>query len=140
MSHAAPFMIALALVAGIAVQLVARTLRVPAIILLLGAGVALGPVGVDWIDPRLLGDALFAVVDFAVAVILFEGALNLRINRLRREERVIRRLITLGALVTLVGGALASWLRVTQSRCAPRRSRSQRRGCRHRRSRRSCRG
>lgn len=110
MSHAAPFMIALALVAGIAVQLVARTLRVPAIILLLGAGVALGPVGVDWIDPRLLGDALFAVVDFAVAVILFEGALNLRINRLRREERVIRRLITLGALVTLVGGALASWL------------------------------
>jgi NhaP-type Na+/H+ or K+/H+ antiporter len=43
-------------------------------------------------------------------VILFEGALNLDITRLRREERVIRRLITAGAVVTLAGGALAARL------------------------------
>lgn len=42
-------------------------------------------------------DALFAVVvDFAVAIILFEGALDLKIRRLRREERAIRGLVTRG--------------------------------------------
>ena len=110
MSHDAPFTVALALAAGIAVQCAARSLRIPAIILLLGTGVALGPVGVGWVEPRSLGDGLFAVIDFAVAIILFEGALNLKIERLRREERVIRRLITIGALVSLTGGGLAAWL------------------------------
>ena len=112
MSHDAPFTVALALAAGIAVQCLARSIRIPAIILLLGTGVALGPVGLGWVEPRSLGDGLFAVIDFAVAIILFEGALNLEIGRLRREERVIRRLVTLGAGVSLVGGGLAAslWL------------------------------
>lgn len=94
------------------VQCVARSLRVPAIILLLAAGVALGPEGLGWVEPRLLGDGLFILVDFAVAIILFEGGLNLRLDRLRREQRAIRRLVTWGALVTLVGGGVAAryWL------------------------------
>lgn len=86
--------------------------RVPAIVLLLAAGAALGPEGLGWVRPTTLGDGLFVLVDFAVAVILFEGALNLDLARLRREERVIRHLVTTGALVTLVGAALAArfWL------------------------------
>ena len=86
--------------------------RVPAIVLLLAAGAALGPEGLGWVRPAALGDGLFVLVDFAVAVILFEGALNLDLARLRREERVIRHLVTTGALVTLAGAALAArfWL------------------------------
>ncbi len=112
MSHHVALTIALALAAGMAVQCVARSIRVPAIILLLGAGVALGPEGLGWVHPADLGHGLFIIVDFAVAIILFEGSLNLKVQRLRREQRVIRRLITLGALVTLVGGAVAArlWL------------------------------
>ncbi len=112
MTHHVALTIALALAAGIAIQCVARSIGVPAIILLLGAGVVFGPAGVGWIVTGELGEGLYVIVDFAVAIILFEGALNLKIQRLRREERVIRRLVTWGALVTLVGGAAAArlWL------------------------------
>jgi NhaP-type Na+/H+ or K+/H+ antiporter len=112
MSHDVPLTVALALAAGMAIQLIARPLRVPAIILLLATGVALGPEGLGWVEPDDLGPGLFVIVDFGVAIILFEGALNLKAKRLRREERVIRRLITWGVLVTLVGGAAAAryWL------------------------------
>jgi len=98
---------ALALLAGMFAQALARHLRLPGIVLLLIAGVSLGPDGLGWIQPRQLGDGLFAIVDFAVAIILFEGGLNLELSRLRREGTAIRRLITLGALMTLGGGALA---------------------------------
>jgi NhaP-type Na+/H+ or K+/H+ antiporter len=110
MSHAGPFTVALALAAGIAIQCLARSIRIPAIILLLGTGVVLGPVGVGLVRPDALGSGLFAVVDFAVAVILFEGALNLKLPHLQREERVIRRLLTIGVAVSLVGGAAAAWI------------------------------
>ena len=108
MSHDVPLTVALALAAGMAIQLIARAFRIPAIILLLATGVALGPEGLGWVLPRDLGQGLFVIVDFGVAIILFEGALNLKGQRLRREERVIRRLITWGALVTLIGGAAAA--------------------------------
>ncbi|MBW2385904.1 MAG: sodium:proton antiporter [Deltaproteobacteria bacterium] len=101
------FTIALALAAGVLAQSAARHLRVPGIVLLLLAGIGLGPDGLGWVQPRLLGDGLLAIVDIAVAVILFEGGLNLQISRLRREQAAIRRLITWGALVTLFGGMLA---------------------------------
>ncbi|MEZ4291077.1 MAG: sodium:proton antiporter [Myxococcota bacterium] len=87
--------------------------RLPGIVVLLfTTGVALGPDGFGWVEPRQLGPGLFAIVDFAVAIILFEGGLNLQISRLRREGAAIRRLITWGALVTLAGGAIAArvWL------------------------------
>jgi len=104
------FTLALALAAGVLAQSVARHLRIPGIVLLLLAGVGLGPDGLGWVQPRALGDGLYAVVDVAVAIILFEGGLNLQISRLRREQASIRRLITWGAFITLVSGALvANW-------------------------------
>ena len=97
--------VALALAAGILAQAVSRMLRLPGIVLLLAAGALLGPEGVGWIQPRALGEGLFAIVDFGVAIILFEGGLNLEWSRLKRQEAAIRRLITGGALVTLAGAA-----------------------------------
>ncbi|MCP4904530.1 MAG: sodium:proton exchanger [bacterium] len=99
---------ALALLAGMFGQVIARHLRLPGIVLLLLVGVSLGPDGLGWVDPRRLGEGLYAIVDFAVAIILFEGGLNLQLSRLRRSGAAIRRLITWGALVTLLGGALAA--------------------------------
>ncbi len=98
----------LALAVGIFAQSVSWHLRIPGIVLLLLAGACLGPDGLAWIEPRSLGLGLVAVVDLAVAVILFEGGLNLEISRLRREQTSIRRLVTWGALITLLGGALAA--------------------------------
>jgi NhaP-type Na+/H+ or K+/H+ antiporter len=102
------FTFALALGAGVVAQLIAGHLRIPSIVPLLAAGIILGPDGLRLILPRSLGDGLFSLVSLAVAVILFEGGLNLDIRRLRREGSAIRRLVTIGALVTTAGGALAA--------------------------------
>jgi NhaP-type Na+/H+ or K+/H+ antiporter/Trk K+ transport system NAD-binding subunit len=100
----------LALAVGVLAQSVARHLRIPGIVLLLVAGTSLGPDGLNWIQPRSLGHGLLAIVDLAVAVILFEGGLNLDIRKLRRAQLSIRRLVTVGALLTLAGAAAATWL------------------------------
>jgi len=102
------FTIAIALAMGMIVQSVARHIKIPGIVLLLACGVLLGPDVINIIRPDLLGEALPMLVGFAVAVILFEGGMNLRINRLRREGRTIRQLISIGALVTAVGGTLTT--------------------------------
>ena len=82
----------LALAAGVFAQSLARHLHVPGIVLLLAAGAGLGPDGLGWVRLRELGDGLYSIVELAVAVILFEGGLNLQVNRLRREQRSIQRL------------------------------------------------
>jgi NhaP-type Na+/H+ or K+/H+ antiporter len=99
---------AIALAAGMLGQLLARHLRVPSIVFLLGLGVVLGPDGLNLVQPRLLGTGLLTIVSLAVAVILFEGALNLEIGRLRRAGRVIQLLVTLGAAITALGAGLAA--------------------------------
>jgi NhaP-type Na+/H+ or K+/H+ antiporter len=100
--------VALALGFGVLAQALGALVRIPSIVLLFGAGLLLGPDGVGWIEPRALGDGLFALVSIAVAVILFEGALGLDLGRLRREGQTIRALVTTGALVTWLGGACAA--------------------------------
>ncbi len=107
-AHSPALTLVLALAAGVFSQSLARHLRVPGIVLLLVAGVGLGPDGLGWVDPRSLGVGLFTIVDLAVAVILFEGGLNLEISRLRRSQTPIRRLVSWGALVTMGGAMLAA--------------------------------
>ena len=102
--------LAIALAAGMVAQALARHLRLPGIVLLLAAGAVLGPEGVGVVRPATLGDNLHSLVGFAVAVILFEGGLNLNWSRLRREAKSIQRLVTVGAVVTAIGGTLASRL------------------------------
>ena len=96
---------AVALGAGVAAQTLARRLRLPGIVLLLAVGAFVGPDGLGWVTPSSLGDGLHGVIEFGVAIILFEGGLNLEWSRLKRQETSIRRLISSGAVVTLVGGA-----------------------------------
>jgi NhaP-type Na+/H+ or K+/H+ antiporter len=103
--------VALALAAGIVAQSLARHVRLPGIVILLGVGVLLGPDGLGLLRPDELGRAVHVLVEFAVAVILFEGGLNLNWRRLRQEGATIRRLVSIGAVITAVGGALsARWL------------------------------
>lgn len=101
---------ALALAAGMAAQVLARHLRVPGIVLLLIAGVLLGPDVAGVVQPESLGPALRIMVAASVAVILFEGGLHLDLARLRSEGPTIRRLVTLGVVVTGVTAAITAWL------------------------------
>ncbi|MFS8859503.1 cation:proton antiporter [Synechococcus sp. B60.2] len=98
----------LALVAGIAAQVLANFVKVPSIVFLLLFGVLLGPDGLSWVHPQVMGSGLEALVSLAVALILFEGGLNLRLQRLNQVSDSLRNLVLLGSLLTLGGGALAA--------------------------------
>ena len=102
--------IALTVAAGMLAQVLGHRLRVPAIVPLLVLGVALGPSGLGLIRPGALGAGLAVIVKLCVAVILFDGALNLRISDLRRAMHEVRNLVTIGVLVSWVGATLAAWL------------------------------
>ena len=94
------------MVLGMLAQVGSKHLHLPGIVLLLFSGILFGPDGLDWIKPDSLGSGLHILVGFAVAIILFEGGMNLRISRIMRERKAIRGLITVGALCTLIGGTL----------------------------------
>ncbi|MFD1216065.1 cation:proton antiporter [Microbulbifer celer] len=87
-------------IVSIACQYLAFRLKLPAILPLLVAGLVLGPMtGV--LDPDVLfGDLLFPLVSLAVAIILFEGALTLKLSDIAGHGVMVRNLCTLGALVT----------------------------------------
>jgi CPA1 family monovalent cation:H+ antiporter len=101
---------------GIAAQWLAWRLRLPAILLLLGCGIGLG----QFVDPDVLlsqvtGGArengprlLFPAVSLAVAIILFEGGLSLRIQELTYSGSVVLRLVTIGAGVAWLLTTLAA--------------------------------
>jgi NhaP-type Na+/H+ or K+/H+ antiporter len=101
------FHVWLAFLLGMIGQVAARHLRVPGIVVLLGLGVAAGPDGLGLLRPETLGDGLSSLVAFAVAIILFEGGMALDLREAWDQGRVIRRLVTVGALVTAVGAGLA---------------------------------
>lgn len=95
-------MVALAIIgaAGIGAQWIAWRLRLPSILLLLVAGILVGPV-LGWLEPRdLFGQVLNPLVSLAVGVILYEGGLSLRMKELGEHGRPILRLLTVGVIVT----------------------------------------
>ncbi|HET6631444.1 MAG TPA: sodium:proton antiporter [Rhodanobacteraceae bacterium] len=103
-------MLAAMLAIGFAAQWLAWRVRLPAILFLLLAGLLLGP-ATGVLDPNtMFGDLLFPIVSLSVAVILFEGSLNLRFADLVGIGHAVRRLTTYGALLALLGLALAAHL------------------------------
>jgi NhaP-type Na+/H+ or K+/H+ antiporter len=94
---------------GIGAQWIAWKLGLPAILLLLVFGVLAGPI-TGIINPdQLAGDLLLPGVSLAVAVILFEGGLSLRLRDLDTSGGVVWRLMTVGSLVTWLLAAIAAY-------------------------------
>jgi CPA1 family monovalent cation:H+ antiporter len=101
---------------GVGAQWLAWRLRIPAILLLLGCGICLGFfVNPDEVLAQATGGErangprlLFPAVSLAVALILFEGGLSLRIHELQRGGGVVLRLVTAGAALSWVLTAFAA--------------------------------
>jgi len=91
---------------GVAAQVLADRLQIPSVLFLIVAGVVVGPEGVGLVDPAVFGVALPAIVGLSVAIIVFEGAFHLHVDRLREAPRETLRLVTIGAVVSLVGTAV----------------------------------
>lgn len=97
--------------AGISAQVLADYLKVPSIVFLLLFGILLGSDGLGVLHPSLLGVGLEVIVSLSVALILFEGGLNLELRDLGSVSGSLRNLVSFGVLITLLGGGMAAhWL------------------------------
>lgn len=116
------------IILGIFAQWFAWRVKIPAILPLIVIGLLVGPLstlftadGSKLISPIFQvagenevgrglfpGESLFYFVSLAIGVILFEGGLTLQFREVRETQRSILRLISLGSLITFVGGGLAA--------------------------------
>lgn len=95
---------------GIGAQWIAWRFNLPAILLLLIAGILAGPV-FGLLNPDALMGELFApFISVSVAIILFEGGLSLRFSELKDAGGVIGNLVSIGVLITWVIISLSSYL------------------------------
>ena len=92
---------------GVGAQVLADRFRVPSALFLVLAGVAVGPAGIDLVAHDSFGDALTTIVGLSVAIIVFEGAFTLDVERIRQTPSTAIRLVTVGAITALLGTALA---------------------------------
>jgi NhaP-type Na+/H+ or K+/H+ antiporter len=103
--------LSLILALAVASQVVAARVGVPAIIVLLPVGFLAGAL-VPSVNPDKLFEVAFEpLVSLAVAVILFDGGLDLVLRELSGHAGVVvRRLLILGIPLTWGGGAAFAWL------------------------------
>lgn len=96
---------------GLAAQVVAARMRIPSIVLLVIVGFVVGPM-LDLIDPEaMFGNAVVPFVSLAVAIILFDGGLDLEFAKVRSSAAVLPRLVIAGMAITLAATVVAAhWL------------------------------
>ena len=103
-------------VCGVGAQWLAWRLRLPAIVLMLAAGLLVGPATGIFDPARDIGALTGPLISLAVAVILFEGGLSLDLHRLGDARDGVKRLVLIGAplgwlttTLALVYAAGLSW-------------------------------
>jgi NhaP-type Na+/H+ or K+/H+ antiporter len=101
----------LVLVAGIGAQWIAWRTRFPAIVLLAAVGLVLGPVTGVFPSGKELAEATEPLVKLCVAIILFEGGLNLQRAELRVAATGVKRLVYVGVpLAWMIGSSTAHFV------------------------------
>ena len=108
MEHHLSLILIFLAVIGISLQWLAWRFKVPAIILLTIAGLLVGPI-FGLIHPSEDFDDLFhPIIQLGVAVILFEGGLNLRLHELKEAASGVKRLVTIGVMLSWMLGSLCA--------------------------------
>ncbi|RDZ48443.1 potassium transporter [Haloferax sp. Atlit-19N] len=87
---------------GVVSQVLSDRFQVPSVVFLIASGILLGPEVLGVISPDSFGNALQAIVGLSVAIIVFEGAFHLRIDKLREAPAATFRLVTVGAIIAFV--------------------------------------
>ena len=95
-------------VAGVVGQWLGWRLKIPAIIPLLVMGALLGPIG-GFVPPSaVLGEVMHPAIGMAVAIIVFEGGLNLNLRELRLAGSGVLRLVAVALPLNWLLGTLAA--------------------------------
>lgn len=109
MSESSLIALSAIVILGIGAQWIAWRFRLPAVILLVLFGFVAGPL-TNIVNPdQLFGEILLPIVSLSVAIILFEGGMNLRLGELRFIGSSVRRLVSVGLLITWILSTLAAY-------------------------------
>ncbi len=101
----------IAVLVAVACQMASSKMKFPPIFLWLLAGMALGPYGIHLLHTEKVEPALHTLIELGLAVILFEGGLNLNLKYLKAHGWVVGRLLIFGPLLTIIiGGSVAQML------------------------------
>lgn len=102
--------LAAVLLVGIGAQLLGRIFRMPSIVFLLLFGIILGPEVLNVVDTSGFENELEAIVALSVAIIVFDGGLNVNLRQIRTLQSNILKLVTVGVLITFAGASIAAYL------------------------------
>jgi len=97
-----------AVLVAVVTQAISNRIRLPPILFWLLAGMLLGPWGVHILFVEDIQPALHTLIELGLAVIMFEGGLNLNLRALKKYGSVIVKLLLLGPLITMFIGGLAA--------------------------------
>ena len=101
----------IAVLVAVSCQIASSKMKTPPIFLWLLAGMALGPFGLHVLHAEQVDEAMHTLIELGLAVILFEGGLNLNLKSLKEHGWVVGRLLIFGPLMTItIGGAAAQIL------------------------------
>ena len=95
-------------VAGVFGQWLGWRLKVPAIIPLLAIGAVIGPIAGIVRPSQALGEVMRPAIGMAVAIIVFEGGLNLNLRELRSAGSGVLRLVAVALPLNWLFGTLAA--------------------------------
>ncbi len=96
----------IAIFVGVLIQVVTEKFKMPGIVFLILAGILIGPQCLGWIHPDALGSGLEVLISLGVALVLFEGGLCLDLDSLKTVNKSVSKMMTIGILVHIIGGAI----------------------------------
>ncbi|MTW85161.1 sodium:proton antiporter [Virgibacillus dakarensis] len=100
--------IAVIFVVGIFSQWLAWRIQWPSIVIMSIAGLLLGPIFGLFNPQEALGDLYSPLISLAVAIVLFEGSSSLDIREIKGISKSVFRIVTGGAFIAWIAGALAA--------------------------------
>jgi len=101
--------LAVVLLIGIVAQVLSRIFKMPSIVFLLFFGIILGPEILNVVDTTNFQKELEAIVALSIAIIVFDGGMQINIKQIKKLQRSIVHLITIGVLITFIGASLAAY-------------------------------
>ena len=92
---------------GVIGQVLADRFQVPSVLFLIITGILVGPEVLGIVSLDSFGGSLGAIVGLSVAIIVFEAAFHLKIEKLKEAPSATLRLVTVGAAIALIGTTVA---------------------------------
>ncbi len=97
------------IIIGILANILGKILKIPSIVFLLFAGIILGPEITGLLDPGEFGNGIELMVGLSVAIIVFDGGLDIDIRQLRKIQHNILNLVTGGVVITALLCAVCAY-------------------------------